>query len=204
MTAPKVKKVDTKSNFENFKLLKKEFESTKMDPKKHAQLREKLIVLYRDKKILPEEESLMEAMLRKERAFSKTKKATISDKNLHFLNALEEARIPTRATCKRDDLPPAMFMSKGAEVKFEFDSDREKVFIYSRVIVPVRHQLTRDIVDKEDRGHTVPEEKYPAERYYIHRQILPAKEFEQWFDVVEDLIEGDGEEKEDSEEMFVL
>lgn len=193
---------ETKSNFENFKLLKKEFESTKMDPRKLGQLRDRLVTLYNGKLILPEEQTLMEAILRKERAFSKTKKATISDKHLHFLNALEADRLTDRAICKTDDIPPAMLLSGGSEVKFQWEDDREKVVIYSKVLVPTRHQLTRAIVDKEERGHAVPEEAYPQERYYVHRQVLRAAEFESWFEIVEDLINEDGEV--DNEETFVL
>lgn len=193
---------ETKSNFENFKGLKKEFESTKMDPRKLGQLRDRLISLYNGKIILKEEQDLMEAILRKERSFSKTKKMTISDKNLHFLNALEADRLTDKAICKTDDIPPAMLLPGSSEVKFQWEDDREKVVIYSKVLVPTRHQLTRAIVDKEERGHAVPEEAYPQERYYIHRQILRATEFESWFEIIEDLINEDGEIN--SEETFVL
>ena len=199
------KKIDTetKSNFENFKLLKKEFESGKMDTRKLKQLKDRLIHLYDKKLILPTEQVLMEDILKKERSFSKTKKATISDKDLHFLNAIEADRIEDKAIVKTDDLPPALLLTGGSEVKYEWIDDRERVVIYSKVIVPTRHQLSRAIVDKEERGHAVPEDAYPQERYYIHRQILTAKDFGFWFEEVEDLLNGESEVSE-SEEKFVL
>jgi len=203
MTAKKIapEKSDTKGNFENFKLLKKEFESRKMEPRKLKQLKDKLVDVYHKKLILPVEQDLMEAILINERAFSKTKRATITDKDLHFLNALEADRIEDKAIVKSADISPNLLFVLDAEVKFEWNDDREKVFVYSKVTVPTRHQLTRAIVDKEERGHAVPESAYPVERYYIHRQLLSAKEFESWFEVVEDLIEG---QSENNEEVFVL
>lgn len=203
MTKPKAQ-VEKKGNFDNFRVLKKEFDSRKMDTRRLNQFREKLISLYKEKKTTSEETKLMEEILTFERAFNKEKKQTISDKNLHFLNQIEEERIKDKAVCKRDDLPPSLFLEKGKEVKFQRSENRDRVFVYVRVTVPVSHQMTREIIDKEERGHTVPEEKYPKERYYVHRHIVKDKDFEDWFDVVEDLITESDDEFEDTQESVVI
>lgn len=177
-TKPQEKTQGTIANLDD---LRKEFLSGKMPEKKHIALRVKLISLFKEKKISEDEQKLMETILKKERI-----RNTILTSDDYMLNAIESARLDTKCIVKTDDVPQVHHLKKDLVCPYYQDFDNERFIVYVPIEVPPEHQLSREIVLKEMRGHPVAEHEYPKTKILIHRLNLKQKEFDKWFEIIEE------------------
>jgi len=161
--------------------LRKEYESGRMVEKKAIALRRKLVELFTGGKITPTELSLMETILRRERV-----KGTITSHEDYLFNKLESDRCEEKCTVKTQNPPQVHHMVTGMECRFSRDVEKNKFIVFIPRVVPPEHQMTRELVLKEQRGHFPSEDEYPKPKILIHRIVVTAKEFDAWFDVVED------------------
>ena len=175
-------------NIDGLVELAKEFKTGKMPERKLIALRTKLVSLFLEGKTTEDEQELMEAILRKERNLS-----TINSRDQYLLNAIEADRCESKAVVKTDDCPSVLHLYKHLECKFFFDPEYNdgkgkkdsigRYHVYVPRVIPTRHQLKVETVQKEILGHPTDEKEYPAPKTVIHRLVLKTTEFEKWFDV---------------------
>jgi hypothetical protein len=204
MAAPKTSKkrlaaeeVVTDKNITGLAALKKEFKSGKMPERKLVALKNKLLQVYKSNLHSEEEGELMEAVLIRERA-----RNTITMPDSYALNLIEQDRCEEECEVKIENPPQVHHLVKGLKCKHFFDSDSDRYIVYVPRSVPPEHQMTRDLVLREQRGHFADESEYPKEKILWHRLSLTAKEFNAWFDVVNDSILEKSEQKTEEEYKF--
>jgi hypothetical protein len=204
MAAPKASKkralieeVIQDKNITGLAALKKEFKSGKMPERKLVALKNKLIQVYKSNLHSEEEGELMEAVLIRERA-----RATITMPDSYILHAIEQERCEEECEVKIENPPQVHHLTKGLRCKHLFDSDADRFIVYVPRIVPPEHQMTRDLVLKEQRGHFADESAYPKEKVLWHRLSLTPKEFAAWFDVINESILDEAKEVKEEEYKF--
>lgn len=175
------KKEETKGNIEGLQALKKEFERGQMAPRKLTALRAKLVELHTAKKDTDEEQSLLVMILKRDRL-----KGSISDFNTELLNRIEIKKADEQAYVKVDNAPVVHFLSKDQKVKFFKDNDKDRFVVFVERKIPPSHQMTEELLLKEMRGHFASPDEYPKERILLHRLDLTVKEFNAWFQVIDD------------------
>jgi hypothetical protein len=190
------------ANIPGLAALAKEFKTNKMPAKKVHALKEKLRQLTDAETATKEEWELLETILRKQRSFNLQKKANIEDKDKFWLNAREAARLTEKCIVKSETVPAVLKLHHGLECKFEYDSDNDRFVVYAPEIIPSELQISRKTALKELKGHPVDPSEYPADKTLVHRLVLPPREFNVWFDVVEDVL--GTEDEEGSEEVYTF
>lgn len=192
--AKKIKKEEVAEdlNIQNIRELKDEYLRGKMEERKKGAFMRKLSELYQKDTIHALELDAFKLILRRERTLGK-----ISDYYNHeILCKIEKATCDEHAEVKSDTIPLVHHLKKGMICPFYFDADTDRYVVYVDKVIPTEHQMTEAILKKLDRGHIVPEEEYPQPRIQIQRLELNSKEFENWFDVVdEDILESKTQEE---------
>jgi hypothetical protein len=172
--------------------LKKEFKSGKMPERKLIALRNKLLEVHKVSLHSEEEGDLMEAILVRERA-----RSTITMPDAYVLHAIEQERCEEECEVKIENPPQVHHLSKGLKCKFFFHSDDDRYIVYvPRTVLP-EHQMSRELILKEQRGHFADESAYPKEKILWHRLSLTQKEFNAWFDILNDSILSEEQPKEE-------
>ena len=175
------------SNFTNFKSLKNEYLKGKMPERKLIAFKLKLKDLWSSGKILKEEKELFLAVLKRERA-----KGNISMIDAYLLHEYESERCDEICFVSTDDAPYVHHLKKGLECKYERDIEKDRFNVYVPRLVPVEHQLSKEIVIRENKGHPVDASEYPQERVLIRRLHLKPEEFNAWFELSADDILNEG------------
>lgn len=181
VTAKAETPVAVKSNIEGLADLQKEYVTGRMVEKKIIALRRKLVELFLAKKITPDEQALMEIILGRDRV-----KGSMSSHDEYLLNKIESDRCEERCIVKTQSPPQVHHMVFGMECRFSRDVVNNKFSVYIPRVVPPEHQMTRELLLKEARGHFASEDEYPKPKILTHRIIITEKEFGKWFDVIED------------------
>lgn len=186
-------KVEAKANIAGLADLAKEYATGKMVEKKAIALRVRLIQLFKEGIATPEEFALMETILKRER-----NRGAISSRDNYMLNEIENGRCEARCVVKTDNPPQVHHLFKGLECKYKQDAETERFHVYVPRVIPVEHQMTREILMKEERGHFPAEEFYPKPKTVIHKLTLKPKEFDSWFEMIdEDILAVDSSAKEE-------
>lgn len=213
---PKAEVEEVKPNIENLAALAAEFvqgtrdkmgKKIPMPERKLIALRVKLISLFNEGIITPDEQALMERILKKDRSIGR-----IASADEYLLNSIEASRLTGTCIVKSDDTPQVHHLYKGLECKFYYDdayNDNKgkpdsigRYFVYVPREVPTRHQLKISTVMKENLGHPTDPSEYPLPRTLIHRIGLKEKEFERWFEVEDAGILDSGLVGEEQEEEY--
>lgn len=192
---------EVKNNIENLEELTKEFKSGKMVPRKSAMLKLRLVELWKNKTITDDEKALLKTMLGRE-----YKRGQLEDKFVEVLNRIEVAECEGQCRCKVDDAPP-VFKVKKDQVCFFRQEDQENLkkieagsayqyVVFVEVEIPPEHQMTKELLLKEERGHHAAESMYPKTRTILHRLQLDDLWFDRIFDIEEDLLSGAEKEEE--------
>lgn len=183
MAKASVEKVEVKPSIENLAGLKKEFLRSEMNPRKSTMLKLRLVELHTAGSIHPEELELMELIFKRERSQGK-----IEENHLERLCRLERDRCTDTCIVKTADAPSVHKLHKDQVCKMYIDHDNGRYVVFVDDVIPTEHQLTREIVIKQERGHPVPPEAYPPPRVIVRRLNLKKKEFDQWFEIEENLL----------------
>lgn len=173
--------IAVKDNIEGLGELQREFVSGKMVEKKAIALRRKLVELFISGMATTPESALMEVILKRERT-----KGVITDHDNYLLNQIENDRCADSCVVKTQFPPHVHHMVTGMVCKFSLDADTNKYTVYIPRIVPTEHQMTRELILREQRGHFPAEDEYPKPKTLIHRIIVNEKEFNGWFETLED------------------
>lgn len=182
---------EVKANIEGLEALTVEFRKARMPERKLNALRTKLVSLFKQDIITSDEQELMEAILRKDRI-----KGQIQGEHDHILNGIEIERTEGECIVKTDDVPTVHHLKKHMKCRYVFDPEFNngkgrkdsigRYYVYVPRVIPVTHQLTEDIVRREERGHPIAREEYPEPKTRIHRVSLSVPEFSRWFEVEDD------------------
>lgn len=197
------KEAPKEGNIENLPLLKEEYtrgllvgnRRVRMPERKLIALRTKLVSLYHEGAITPDEQGFMELILRKDRSLGQ-----IDAANQDLLNIIEQGRCERSCVVKTDDAPIVHNLHKGLQCRFNYDPDYNdgkakpdsigRYYVYVPVVIPTRHQLSNATVMKENLGHPTSEKDYPAPRTVIKRLGLKEAEFNAWFEEEMDHLSG--------------
>lgn len=179
---------DRPENIPGLDLLKKEYHTGKMPPRKLVALRVKLISLVKEEKATEDEQEFMEAILRRERSLGR-----ILSSDKYLLNKIEFDRCEDKAFVKTDDAPVVHHLKKDMECKYVYDPEFNdgkakedsigRYYVYVPRVIPTEYQLSNATALKELKGHPTDPSEYPAPKILIHRLALKKKEFERWFEV---------------------
>lgn len=201
----KIEGEEVRNNVDNLNAHAKEFATGKMDPKKAMMLKLKLVSLWIAKTITESELNLLESILSRE-----LKRAQIEDKHLEILNRIEAAQCTEKAKCKVDDAPRVFHVLKDqvCNIKREDQANLKKIeagSVYQYTVfvertIPPEHQMTKELLLKEERGHHADESMYPKERILLHRLVLDDQWFGKIFDIEEDLLS----EAKETEETYTF
>ena len=175
---------EVKNNIDGLEALRKEYLMNKMPHRKLLALRTRLVELHLEEKITEAELALMELILKRDAATGK-----IADAHYEVLNRLEMSRCDEECIVKTTDAPIVHYLSKDQVCKFKIVTDDEgntRYAVYVERVIPPEFQMTRELVLKEQRGHFPDESEYPKARTLIHKLNLKEREFNAWFDIVED------------------
>jgi len=197
---------EAKENIANLNDLVKEFKSGKMVPRKLVLLKIRLAELWKAKTISEKEELLLESILSRDRM-----RGTIADTYYEdVLNRIEASKCADKCRCKTDDAPPVFFLKKDQICSFERHDQPNiekaqagslyQYCVYFEKEIPPEHQMTRELLLKEERGHHAAEDEYPKVKYIMKRLVLDDAFFDRLFDVEEDLLSG--ESKKEDEYIF--
>ena len=173
--------ITPKENIAGLEALRKEYESGRMVEKKAIALRRKLVELFTGGINTPQELSLMETILKRERV-----KGSITPHDDYLYNKLESERCDEKCTVKTKSPPQVHHMVHGMECKFARDVEKNRFIVFIPRVIPTEHQMSRELLLKIERGHPTNESEYPPPRTLIHRIVVSAKEFDAWFEVIED------------------
>jgi hypothetical protein len=184
---------EKKSNIEQLDALRKEFATGKMVERKLVALRVKLVSLFTEKIITPDEQDLMETILRKDR-----NRGNINSAYSYLLNAIESERCVDVAFVKVDDAPMVHHLKKHLECKYVYDAEYNdgknkedslgRYYVYVPRTIPTEYQLSAKTVMKELKGHPTDPSDYPPEKVLIHRISLKEREFQKWFEIEDENI----------------
>lgn len=175
---------EVKNTIPELDALKKEYMRAAMPERKLLALRTKLVSLHLEEKVTEEELAFMELILKRDAANGK-----IADTHYEVLNRLEMSRCEDECIVKTNDAPAVHYLHKDQVCKFTIETDDKGISrfaVYVERKIPPEFQMTRDLIKKEERGHFADESEYPKERTLIHKLSLKKKEFDAWFDIVED------------------
>lgn len=192
---------EVKNNIENLEALSQEFKTNKMAPRKSEMLKIRLVELWKAGSITEDEKTLAKYMLNRE-----MKRGHLEDKYLDVLNRIEAAECEEQCQCKVDDAPTVFRVKKGQVCSFRREDQTnikkaEKGSLFKHVVfveeeIPPEHQMTKELLLKEERGHHASESMYPKTKTIMHRLQLDDVWFNKVFDVVEDLLSGKVKEEE--------
>lgn len=168
-------------NIKGIAALKREFQTGKMPERKLIALRTKLIDLFNKSLSSEDEAEFMEQVLIRDRA-----RHVIAAPDAYVLHKIESDRCEMKCVVIAEAPPQVHHLSKGLECKYFYDSDDDRHIVYVPRTVPPEHQMTRDLVLKEQRGHFPSEEEYPKAKILWHRLSLVKKEFDAWFSIVDE------------------
>lgn len=184
-----------KSSFiKDIRKLNDDFENDAIEPRRMIALRLKLIELFEANNITPDEQLLMERILKLDRRLGTIGDGTPND---YLLNTLESGRCQKSCIVKVDDGPKTHHMVKNTKCKFVKDFDTGKLTVYIPRTVPIEHQISPEIAHKRLNNIPVGMDELPKPRVLIHRRILSPKEFKAWFDVEEGEYDFGKDEKEE-------
>ncbi len=195
----KIAAVSTLKPIANLAELRKEYVHGKMAPRKIIALKERLMAGYKSKEAPEEEMELLETILRKIRSKGSQVDPQY-DRDTQIINWIERNRCTMRCTCVQDSLSGALFLTLGRTYFYKEIADGERYVVYVEYDVPPEHQMTRELVLKEARGHFANEDEYPKTRTDIRVLEIDAKRFAFMFQVDEDLLSETGS----PEEQFIF
>lgn len=190
----KTKKTDkvAKSNFQGgvvmFKALTREFRAGMKDKKKEKILLNKLLSHKENGDITPDELSFLWEMLE-----NIDQQGRLDSKHQQMLYNKQASECQNEAVCISDSVPLQHHLKDGMKCPYESVTIRNyknemvpRLMTFIPRVIPSNHQYSKEVVITENRGHTVPAEKYPdAKKVWVKRYFMP-EEFEQWFMVDED------------------
>lgn len=188
------------ANIENLIGLRKEFMSGKMIPRKTEMLKIRLLELHKAKAANSAESELLETMLKRDRA-----RGELSDEKGHveILNRIEHERCTERCRGRSNDSERVFRIVKDEVYRYftqeptETEPDiRYIVFTYEKI--PPSHQLTLELINKKEMGHTIKENEWPKERVLLHRLSFNQGWFDKHFEVDDDLLNEEIKEKEEN------
>ena len=183
----KIAKLEKVEGIKNLPELKKEYLRGLMPPRKVIAFKEKLMSLYKSKEGSVAEAEMLETMLRKIRKTG-NQIDPYYDRDTQIINWIERNKCTTRCTCVQDSLSGALFLTLGRTYFYKEDEDGERFTVYIEYDVPPEHQMTRELVLREQRGHFAAEGEYPKTRTDIRVLNIDAKRFNFMFEIEEDLL----------------
>ena len=185
-------KEEKKDTIADLQLLRKEFERGQMPLRKSTALKSKLIELHLASNQTKAEKDLMLIMLKRDRL-----KGSLSDYHSEILNRIEVNVCDEKAVVKVDNAPRVHFLNKDMVCPFYKDSDADRFVVFVERRIPTDWQMSVELLKREERGHFASEDQYPKERKLLHRLALTQKEFDAWFDILDqDLLKAETLEKE--------
>lgn len=168
-------------SIKNLGELKAQWSKNKLPPRIHVALKAKLIELYKAASIHEDEESLLWAMLNRERI-----NGSLTDADGYILHAHEASECVEQCRVKINDAPATHGLVKDAVMKFRLDGDTNKFHIYPIRVVPGDHQLDMETAKRIAAGITVDPASFPKPRKLTRHIVINQKEFDRWFEVVDD------------------
>jgi hypothetical protein len=178
-------------NIENLTGLTKEFLGNKMEARKTAALRVRLVELHVKETASEGEESLLESILKRDRL-----KAQLSDSHAEILNRIEMDRCEERCIVKSEHVPSVHYIQKDMICPFLRDHDNDKIIVFVERTIPGNQQMDIDLAERVANKLPYDPNEMPKKKVMIHRLSVTEREFSAWFEEMDDDILKDQPEKE--------